>query len=537
MIKNFSKPLLLKFSNFYLFTSIVFIIFFLFNRMYHSQWDVLGLYILSLKPLINQKVYSDFLFQHAPYLNFLFELLNLLNINSFNFLLILGILQSLFAGYLSVLFAKQITKSSFLNKICFLVTIFFIGNEYFFFFWDCYVPLIGIYGLYLVFFEKRNILGTFLLSLTWFLKQTFGITFFLIFIFLSLANFFYSKKKYYYLNIFLFLLFLFFHITIIYLFSDFNEFLDKNLLFIFRYANTYERMSIFEYLFGIFFLFPDINSFSGLKYSLFDTLSLNQLFFYLLFRLPVFIINIFLLLRIKDFFKKYYQALLILILSCILPLPLLGRGYWGVINFLPVIILSFSMYLIRNKIFFLNIVYKKKKFFFYIYLFIIFIYLLAIHLKKINYNFNWVDNVIHSRENFFLNINRIDFSRSDFEAIKDMYLFIDRSGGKINDIFIIDNKSSVIMALLAQAPVNGINFGVSSGDKYFDWHAKFFDQNTTNLQLIVNDFKVKSAKYVLYNKADYLIFKNFLPNDLLKNYSVKYSNNDYVLLQNLKIIE
>lgn len=134
MIKNFSKPLLLKFSNFYLFTSIVFIIFFLFNRMYHSQWDVLGLYILSLKPLINQKVYSDFLFQHAPYLNFLFELLNLLNINSFNFLLILGILQSLFAGYLSVLFAKQITKSSFLNKICFLVTIFFIGNEYFFFF-------------------------------------------------------------------------------------------------------------------------------------------------------------------------------------------------------------------------------------------------------------------------------------------------------------------------------------------------------------------------------------------------------------------
>jgi hypothetical protein len=293
-------------------------------------------------------------------------------------------------------------------------------------------------------------------------------------------------------------------------------------------------MSIFEYLFGIFFLFPDIYSFSRLKYNLFDTLSLNQLSFYLLFRLPVFIINIFLLLRIKDFFKKYYQALLILILSCILPLPLLGRGYWGVINFLPAIILSFSMYLIRNKNFYLNIAYKKKKFFFYIYLFIIFIYLIAIDLKKINYNFNWVDNVIHSRNNFFLNINRIDFSRSDFEAIKDMYLFIYRSGGKINDIYIIDNKSSVIMALLAQAPVNGINFGVSSGDKYFDWHAKLFDQNTTNLELIVNDFKVKSAKYVLYNKADYLIFKNFFPKDLLNNYSVKYSNNDYVLLQNLK---
>ena len=142
-------------------------------------------------------------------------------------------------------------------------------------------------------------------------------------------------------------------------------------------------MSIFEYLFGIFFLFPDINSFSGLKYSLFDTLSLNQLFFYLLFRLPVFIINIFLLLRIKDFFKKYYQALLILILSCILPLPLLGRGYWGVINFLPVIILSFSMYLIRNKIFFLNIVYKKKKIFF-LYLSFYYFYLFACNSFKKN---------------------------------------------------------------------------------------------------------------------------------------------------------
>jgi hypothetical protein len=116
-----------------------------------------------------------------------------------------------------------------------------------------------------------------------------------------------------------------------------------------------------------------------------------------------------------------------------------------------------------------------------------------------------------------------------------MYSFIDRTGGEggINDIFIIDNKSSVIMALLAQAPVNGINFGVSLGDKHFDWHAKFFDQNITNLQLIVNDFKIKSPSYVLYNKMEYLVFKNFLPKDLLKYYSIKYGNDNYVLLKKL----
>jgi hypothetical protein len=49
-------------------------------------------------------------------INQLFDL-NFLNINSFNFLLILGIIQCLFAGYLSVLFCKQIVKSELLKKI------------------------------------------------------------------------------------------------------------------------------------------------------------------------------------------------------------------------------------------------------------------------------------------------------------------------------------------------------------------------------------------------------------------------------------
>lgn len=529
MIFRFTKKI--KFSenlsSFYIFTSVIFIFFYLFNRLYYSQWDTLGFYILSLKPLINQKIYIDYNFQHAPYLNFFFELLDLFNINSFYSLLILGIFQSLFAGYLSVLFAKQIIKSSFLNKICFLVTIFFIGNEYFYFFWDCYVPLIGIYGLYLVFFEKRNILGTFLLSITWFLKQTFGITFFLIFIFLSLANFIHSKKKYYYVNIFIFFLFLIFHLTIIYLFSNLNEFYNKNFLLTFRFASTYEKTSIFDYLFGIFFLLPDINSFSRLKHNLFETFSLNQISFYFLFRLPVFILNIFLLLRIKDFFKRYYQAFLILSLSCILPLPLLGRGYWGVIYFLPVLTLSFFIYLIKSRIFFFNISYKNKIIF--IYLFIIFTYLLAINIKKINFNFDRSDNIIHSNSNFFLNLNSADFIKSDFEGIRDMYGFIEKN--KLENIFVVDTKSIAIMVLLPQVPVNRFYLGVSSGDKYFDWNAKFLDVNMTNLEIIVNDFVYKSPEYVLYNKNDYLYFENSLPINLIKNYSVKYSNNSFQLLQ------
>ena len=74
MIFPFTKKIkfLDNLSSFYIFTSIIFIIFYLFNRLYYSQWDTLGFYILSLKPLINQKIYIDYNFQHAPYLNFFF---------------------------------------------------------------------------------------------------------------------------------------------------------------------------------------------------------------------------------------------------------------------------------------------------------------------------------------------------------------------------------------------------------------------------------------------------------------------------------
>ena len=240
-----------NFSNFYFFISLIFTIFYLLNRLYYSHWDSLNLYIVSLKPLINQRIYVDYSFIHSPYLNFFYEFLNLLNINSFNFLLILGIIQCLFAGYLSVLFCNQIVKSELLKKICFIVTIFFIGNEYFYFYWDCYALLIGIYALNLIFFEKKNILGTLLLSFVWFLKQTFGVTFFLIFVFLSITNYFYYKKKYYFTNVVMFFLFSLIHLLIIYLFSDLNAFYHENFLVIFNFASTYERNSLVNYLFGI----------------------------------------------------------------------------------------------------------------------------------------------------------------------------------------------------------------------------------------------------------------------------------------------
>jgi hypothetical protein len=255
--------------------------------------------------------------------------------------------------------------------------------------------------------------------------------------------------------------------------------------------------------------------------------------FYILFRFPIFIINIYLLFNYKHFFKKYYQAFLIIILSCVLPLPLLGRGYWGTIYFFPQIILIFFIYLSENKIFLSKLILKKKLFFIYIYLIIIFIYLLLQLLHRINYNLNWNHNVIHSQKNFFLNINRTDIdkvlNKSNFEDTKDMYFYLNKHN--IKNIFVLDTHSLAVMVLLPQVPVNRDYMGISPNDELFDWGKKFWNDQETNLERFVNDFYIKSPEYVLYNRFGYSKFIKVLPKNLLVNYSLFYSNSNFVLLK------
>jgi hypothetical protein len=110
-----------------------------------------------------------------------------------------------------------------------------------------------------------------------------------------------------------------------------------------------------------------------------------------------------------------------------------------------------------------------------------------------------------------------------------MYEFLEKN--RINDIFILNHTCTPIMALLAQAPVNGNYMGISSTDKFFNWDSKFWNINETNRQRFINDFNTKDAKHILYNNSDYLIMKKDLPKDLLKNYSLKFSNNNFTLLK------
>lgn len=510
-------------NNFFFITTFIYLIFFLFNKRYYFEWDLVYIYLVSLKPLINQKLYLDYSFFHAPFWNIIFEFLNLLKINSFNFLLLTGFFQSLFAGYLSVLLCRHTIKSKYFEKIFYLITIFSFSNAYYSLFWDSFAPLLGIYGLYLIFI-KQNILGIFFLSLIFFVKQTFGITFFFIFFFLSITHYIYFKKKIYFYNIILLFFINLLYLILIYFFYDIKQFYFENIHIIFNITDYENRNISLDYFLSIFFIFPDINNFSALKQSLFEKKSFAQLLFYLLFRLPVFCLNIYLLFNIKNFYKKNYQILLIFILSIILPLPLLGRGYWGTIYFFPVLSLYFII-LIKKKFSFFLI---KKNFYIYIYIFIIFSFLLLNEFKRLNFDFNLERNVIRSKENFFLNINKSRLDNISLDSVKNIYDYL--YVNKLNNIFIVDHSSSIVMTLLSQAPLNR-DLGIL--DRHF-WLEQY-TQNTqiNNLDRFVNDFQSKSPSYILYNIDKYQKIKNFIPLNLFERYELDYYNSDFVLLKKL----
>jgi hypothetical protein len=527
------NKIFLKNYNFYLVSSTAFIIFYLINNLYSSYWDALWIYQLSLKPSINQKIYVDFSFQHGPYLFFLFDFLKFFEINSFNFLLLSGIIQSLFAGYLSNLFCDQIFKSQFIKRVCFLITIFSISIEYNFVFWDCYIFLLGIYSLYLIFLKKSIIFGTFLLSIIFFLKQTFGFTFFLIFALFCIFDFIFFRSSYLFKKILYFLLFSILHLTIIFLFSDFNKFYNENILYIFKYSEVYKRTDLLSYFFGIVFLFPDINSLEKLKLVFNkDTFSLSQIIFYLMFRLPVFLINIYLICNITEIKKKFYRTILIITLSCILPIPLLGRGYWGTIYFFPIIPIIFLSYFYFKKnsiINFFKIDYKKLLL---LYSFITFFYLIIFSLNKINFNQLSDQYIIKSKNNFFLNFHKKQVGNYDgFDSMRDIYNYIVNL--KIKEIYVLDDKSQTILYLL-DLPVMNQDSGPElseSANRMKQRRIKMSPDSKDFLDRFIDDIKEKKPKFVLYENNDFLLLSKIIDVNLFKNYNLKYQNKHFSLLE------
>lgn len=518
------KLILFKCKNFYLVTSLFFILlYFIFNSLL-STWDPLWLYEISLKPAFGQKIYRDYSFQHAPITNLLFEILNYINRDNYNLFLFLGILQSLYSGYLINLYSIKIVKKEIVQKSCFFVTIFTFGTEYFFFYWDAYIFLIGLTSFYLIFFTKKIYLGNFLLVTTFFLKQTFGIIFLFIYVLLNIFRCINFKNYFFLKNILLYIFFLIIYLIFITLIYDVNIYYYENILSIFKIADSSGRSSPINYLFSVFFLFPNIHNIDQLKlFFSFEKFKFSLLFFYFLYRFPIIFINIYLLLNINKIKYDIYFTYLILILSSILVTPLLGRSYWGTIYFLPSIIIIF-FYKNFNFSFFLKKHNKIK--FISIYTSITLIFFLLFKLSHINF-FQINDKyIIKSHKHFFLNIHKrmLDNMSIDFNMTKDFYNIL--YDNKIAGIYILGEKSRVILYLLAQPELNrDLSFGT------MNIYNKFLNSSNNFEDQLINDLEYKKPKYFLYENSDFIKLTKGFTRNFLENYVILYKNQNYTLFQ------
>jgi hypothetical protein len=528
-----NKNFFLRFYNFYFFASCTFTFFYLAANLFSSYWDGLFIYLLSLKPSIGQEIYKDYSFQHAPYLNFFFQLLNYFFQDSYNLLLVLGIIQSLFAGYLSYLFCSKIIKSSFIKKVCFVITIFSFSIEYNFFYHDAYVFLIGIYSLYLIFIKKNIFIGNLFLALVFFLKQTFGFTFVFIYFFIIIYESFYKKKFIFLKSIIYFFVFIIIYLLLIFIFSDIKKFYYENVLFTFFYAEHSAKNSLLNYIFGIFFLLPNISSVDELK-IIFSRVnfSYSQVIFYIIFRLPTFLINFYLLYKIRDFGKDYYKVFLIIILSTILPQPLLGRLYWGTIYFFPIVPIIFIVYISEKKNYSITNSEKILKKIIYIYSFIVFLYLALCMLQRVNYIEFSEKFIIKSKKHFFLNIHKKQIDNNDFDYVRDMYEFMRNLEIK-KGVYLLDTSSMSILFLLNQ-PILNRDFTTELSESSYHWKErklKYPGDNKNFSERFIIDIKEKKPEFVLYKIDEFYFIKKILPYNIFKDYNVKYANSKFALLE------
>jgi hypothetical protein len=425
------------------------------------------------------------------------------------------------------LYSIKIVKKEIVQKSCFLITIFTFGTEYFFLYWDAYVFLIGLTSFYLIFFTKKIYLGNFLLVTTFFLKQTFGIIFLFIYLLLNIYKYVSLIKvenNFYFKNFSSYIFFLILYLVFIHYKYNLDIFYYENIKSIFQIADSTGRSSIINYLFSTFFLFPNIHNIEHLKlFFSYENFKFSLLFFYFLYRFPIIFINIYLLFNINKIKSHEYFVYLILILSSILVTPLLGRSYWGTIYFLPSIILIF-FYKKFNFSIFLKKEFKIK--IIKIYVVITLIFFLLFKLSHINF-FQINDNyIIKSHKHFFLNIHKrmLDNMVIDFNMTKDFYNIL--YDNKISGIYILGEKSRVLLYLLAQPELNrDLSFGIINIYDNSLNPAKDFESQ------LIADLEYKKPKYFLYENSDFIKYTKGFTKNFLANYVILYKNQSYTLFQ------
>jgi hypothetical protein len=541
-MNNLIKKFFFK-INFYYFSAFLFFIFYYLVNYFSIHPDAFWIYGISLKSKFGQVIFKDYSFQHAPYINYFYDLIILIFKDTFNILLLLGYIQSIIAAYLSILICKELSIDEFTKKICFVVTLFSFNLGILFFFQDYYAFLVGFVGLYLIFIKRKFFLGAFFLSIVFFLKQTYSITFTFIFLLILFIELAFEKKDInekllkFCLKIFILILFISFHLLMIFIFSDFKKFYNEVFLFTFDYNKFFSRINIFDYISGIFFLLPNINNpFNYFKFFSFERISYFQTVFYILFRLPAFFFNFYLVYKIFNWNYKKFKLLLIFSLSTILPGPLLGRLYVDSIFFYP-LFFYFFIFLFKNfkKN---NIIKNNYKKILFIYSFLI---LLLLSVYTLKYRFNYFDfsknSIIRSEKHLFLNIHKSPFARKapnaigdfDFDDFRDMNIYI--TSNSVYKIFVLGQNSMHLVHSTSQ-PILNQDLGVELSELDEKWKTKGFGyRNELFINRFILDLSTKDPEYILYQKKEFdYIFTKFKINPV-KNYFLVYENKTFKLFK------
>jgi hypothetical protein len=502
-----------NYTNIYFIVLVVFTSFFYFlNAYFNSQYDSLHFYEFFKKVEGGEVLYEDYIAWHGPYFIYFFKLLTLVGVSDyFNFVL-LGFFLQLLAGYLAVLISKKIKIDTSVQNISFLIT--FISFSFFFgsFYWDYYAPLCGFWGLYFFFIKNDNKIGVFLITFTFFLKQSFG--FFFILFSLIFCLFLKDKKKKFFLILFYFSISLIINLIIIFAITDFKKYLEYSIFFLISYyQNSYGLglLGIFEMLLlQYIFLLPNIQTFTQLL-LIFQNKNLGFWTFYIIFKLPIFFVYIYIIKNLKKINYSSIKIIIILLLGSLMVLPVLGRGFMLTTYYIPLLIflfLNILNYRIIGNIYFLLLLLYNIVFFF----------------NENKFSFNLENKMISKHSSFIsfndkqlknLNINKI--------SLEELVNFIETNN--IKNIYTLDNKARVAVWFSNQKTLNkDLYFYAKSQPKYFSFD--FFDE-------LNNDIIKKKPNFIIYNNIEFIFFKNKVNNKTLEKYQIVYKNNEYTLLKKI----
>lgn len=486
--------------------------FYFLNAYLDSQYDSLHFYEFFKKVDGGEVLYKDYIIWHGPYIIYFFKLLSLIGASNYFIFVLLGFFQQLLAAYLAVLFSKKIKIDSHVQNISFLITFLLFSLQTGSLYWDYYAPLCGFWGLYYFFVRNNNKFGIFLIVLTFFLKQSFGFSFVLFSLIFCL--FLQDKRKKLGSIYLLFIIFFLINFIIIFFISDFKNYIEYSILFLFTYFQNSYNQSFFGFfetlILQYIFLLPNVKSFNDFV-LIFKNYHIGFWSFYIIFKIPIFFIYFYILKNFKKINYDPNKILIILLAGSLIVLPILGRGFMLTTYYTPLavfLLLHILNYRILGKIYFL----------------MVFMYTLMFFLYENKFLLNSSANLRSESAHFMtFNNNQLINLNVSKKPTKELIDYIKKND--IKNIYTLDNKARISVWFSNQKTLNkDLYFYAKSQPKYFSYD--FFEE-------LNKDIIKKNPKYIVYNNNEFVFFKKKVRIEIIKKYIVAYNNYEYTLLKKI----